>query len=68
MSSLDKGLKSIEKIGADVTLSELNDFLRVEGVKEVVFSSPTSRLNIARNQIAICSSKQVNYEVYHEQY
>jgi len=68
MKSLEVGLKTIEKIGADITISELNDFLRVEGVKEVVFASPLKRLDIARNQIAICSSKKVNYEVYDEQY
>ena len=68
VKSLEAGLKTIEKIGADITLSELNDFLRVSGVKEVVFNSPTNRLNIARNEIAICSLKQINYEVYNEQY
>ena len=68
MESLDRGLESIKKIGADVTLSELNDFLRVAGVKEVVFHSPTSRLNIGRDEIAICNLKQINYEVYNEQY
>jgi len=68
MDSLDQGLKNLEKIGADITLSELNDFLRVAGVKEVVFTSPKNRLTIARNQIAICSSKKINYEVYDEKY
>ena len=68
MKSLEQGLKSLEKIGADVTLSELNDFLRVEGVKEVLFVSPTTRLNIARDEIAVCKDKKVNYEVYYEKY
>lgn len=68
IESLDRGLESIKKIGADVTMSELNDFLRVAGVKEVIFHSPASRLNIGRDEIAICTLKQINYEVYNEQY
>ena len=68
MDSLEKGLKNIRKIGSDITLSELNDFLRVAGVKEVIFNSPKIRLNIDRDEIAICNLRQINYEVYNEQY
>jgi len=39
--ALENGLKTIRKIGEKVTLSEINNFLKVEGVKEVVITSPS---------------------------
>jgi hypothetical protein len=38
-----------------------------DGVKEVVFKSPTKRLTIDVESIAICDRKKINYEVYYEQ-
>jgi phage-related baseplate assembly protein len=67
LESLDRGLATLEKINADITLSELNSFLRVAGVKEVKFKSPTERFTIDRESIAICDSKKINYEVYYEE-
>ena len=55
LSSLEKGLKQIRKIGERVTLSEINDFLKVEGVKEVVITSPSSNIEVNTNQIGICN-------------
>lgn len=68
MASLMQGIENLQKIGADPTPSEINDFLRVKGVKEVVLHSPVERMDIPKDGIAICTSKKVNYEVYHEQY
>lgn len=68
MSSLLKGVENLQKIGADITTSELNDFLRVKGVKEVILRSPSERIDVDQASIAICSQKKVNYEVYDEQY
>lgn len=56
LSSLEKGLKQIRKIGERVTLSEINDFLKVEGVKEVVITSPSSNIEVNTNQIGICNA------------
>lgn len=58
--SLKKGLKDIRKIGEDITLSEINDFLKVEGVKEVVISSPLQNITILENQIGICDEISIS--------
>jgi len=68
MQSLTTGVNGLLKIGADITKSEINDFLRVAGVKEVVLRSPVERIAVDRDSIAICTAKKVNYEVYNEQY
>jgi phage-related baseplate assembly protein len=67
LERLDAGLAKLEKINADITISELNLFLMADGVKEVVFKSPTKRLTIDIESIAICNRKKINYEVYYEQ-
>lgn len=61
--NLNAGLNSLKKIGTDITLSEINDFLRVPGVKEVVINFPTGNLEIADNQIGICSETTITYTV-----
>lgn len=53
MESLQKGLEDIRKIGEMITLSEINDFLKVEGVKEVVISSPSANVIVEINEIGI---------------
>jgi phage-related baseplate assembly protein len=53
LSSLEKGLKEIRKIGEVITLSEINDFLKVEGIKEVVINSPLSNIEVLENEIGI---------------
>ncbi len=55
LSSLNKGLKEIRKIGEVITLSEINDFLKVSGVKEVVITSPFSNIEPLENEIGICN-------------
>jgi len=67
LQSLEKGLSKLEKINADITISELNSFLRVAGVKEVIIKSPMKKIVIDRESIAICNEKKINYEVYYEE-
>lgn len=55
LNSLETGLKNIRKIGEIITLSEINDFLKVEGVKEVVINSPVSNIEVLENEIGICN-------------
>lgn len=54
--SLESGLKSIRKIGEPITLSEINDFLKVQGVKEVIINAPVANITPAINQIGICNA------------
>lgn len=61
--SLTAGLEELKKIGTDITLSEINDFLRVPGVKEAVISFPTGNLEIATNEIGICSGTTITYTI-----
>jgi phage-related baseplate assembly protein len=67
LKSLEEGLKGLEKIDADITLSELNSFLRVQGVKEVIINSPSERIAVDIEHIAKCVSKEINYKVYYEE-
>ena len=55
LNSLKTGLKEITKIGEVITLSEINDFLKVEGIKEVVVNSPVSNVEVLENEIGICN-------------
>lgn len=63
VNSLSVGLELLKKIGVDITLSEINDFLKVTGVKEVVINSPSSNVNIADNEIGVCSDKTITYSI-----
>lgn len=61
--ALSNGLKSLEKIGESVTLSEINEFLKVDGVKEVVIASPSSNVEINHNEVGECNEQIVTYTV-----
>ena len=63
LSSLEAGLKRLQKIGTDITLSEINDFLRVAGVKEVVISEPTSNIVTKNNEIGVNSANTITYSI-----
>ena len=56
LKSLESGLKSLQKIGVDITLSEINDFLKVDGVKEVVIAKPTANVVVNPNEIGVCDA------------
>lgn len=55
------GLDSLKKIGTSITLSEINDFLKVSGVKEVVIQNPTSNILIAKNEIGVCIEQNITF-------
>lgn len=63
VNNLVAGLKSLKKIGVEITLSEINDFLRVPGVKEVVIDFPTGNLEIAANEIGVCNATTITYTI-----
>ncbi|DAB40805.1 MAG TPA: baseplate assembly protein [Sulfurovum sp. UBA12169] len=53
VAAFNAGLESLKQIGTDITLSEINEFLKVDGVKEVVISSPAANIHIDDNKIGI---------------
>lgn len=63
VNALVAGLKSLKKIGVEITLSEINDFLRVPGVKEVVVNFPTGNIEIAANEIGVCNATNITYTI-----
>lgn len=63
IDSLTDGLNSLRQIGTDITLSEINDFLKVDGVKEVVVTAPTANVVIADNEIGVNSGNTITYTV-----
>jgi len=63
VEALSAGLEKLKKIGTSITLSEINDFLRVDGVKEVLILNPTSNVVIADSEIGVCSEKTITYTV-----
>ena len=63
INSLNKGLQALKKIGVKVTISEINDFLRVPGVKEVVINFPTGNINVQNNEIGVCIAKNITYTI-----
>lgn len=65
-ANLQNGLNSLRKIGTDITLSEINDFLKVNGVKKVEILSPVENIDIDNQSIAK-ESISISYEVYDEQ-
>ena len=60
ISNLQENLKSLRKIGESITLSEINDFLRVGGVKEVVVIKPTSNIEVKSNEIGVCDEFNIS--------
>jgi len=63
IASLESGLNSLKQIGTDITLSEINEFLKVQGVKEVVITSPSSNVVIADNEIGVNSGNTITYTI-----
>jgi phage-related baseplate assembly protein len=61
--SLEAGLKSLKKIGVDITLSEINDFLKVDGVKEVVITRPVANVEIRENEIGVNSANTITHTI-----
>lgn len=53
VESLAAGLESLKKIGTDITLSEINDFLKVDGVKEVVITAPAANITVDDDKIGV---------------
>mgnify|MGYP000350848479 CR=1 FL=1 len=62
-NSLSNGLKALEKIGEDITLSEINQLLKVDGVKEVVISSPATNVAINHNEVGECNEQSITYTI-----
>jgi len=63
IAALNDGLKSLKQIGTDITLSEINEFLKVPGVKEVIITAPTSNVVIADNEIGVNSANTITYSI-----
>lgn len=63
IKSLEAGLNDLKKIGTIITLSEINKFLKVDGVKEVVITTPGANVNIASNEIGINSGNTISYTI-----
>ena len=61
--SLTKGLKTLNQIGTDITLSEINDFLKVPGVKEVIINEPLKNILIKENEIGINNANAITYSI-----
>jgi len=62
-ASLTAGLKSLKQIGTDITLSEINQFLKVNGVKEVVVTAPVDNVLIADSEIGVNSVPTITYTI-----
>lgn len=54
LENLTNNLIKLRKIGESITLSEINDFLRVGGVKEVVIVEPTENITVLSHEIGVC--------------
>lgn len=63
MKNLTTGISTLKQIGTDITLSEINDFLKVPGVKEVVITSPATNVTIADNEIGVNSGNTITYSI-----
>jgi len=63
IAALNDGLQSLKQIGTDITLSEINEFLKIPGVKEVVISSPSSNVIMADNEIGVNSGNTITYTI-----
>ena len=63
MAALNVGIKSLKQIGTDITLSEINEFLKVSGVKEVVISTPTSNVVVPNDSIGVNSANSITYTI-----
>jgi len=61
IKSLNEGLESLKQIGTNITLSEINDFLKVPGVKEVIILAPLQNVINSDNEIGVCSETSITY-------
>ena len=57
---LQNNLMKLRKIGESITLSEINDFLRVGGVKEVVIVNPTQNIEVLSHEIGVCDEFNIS--------
>ena len=60
LENLQKNLMKLRKIGESITLSEINDFLRVGGVKEVVIVNPTQNIEVLSHEIGVCNDFNIS--------
>jgi phage-related baseplate assembly protein len=63
MTALGVGIKSLKQIGTDITLSEINNFLKVPGVKEVIITAPTSNILVANDSIGVNDANAITYTI-----
>lgn len=63
IDGLNKGLKALRQIGTDVTLSEINDFLKVSGVKEVVITEPAENIVVSASEIGVDDVRTISYTI-----
>ena len=63
LKNLTAKLEKLKRIGTKITLSEINNFLTVDGVKEVVITSPTSNVEIANNEIGVNGANTITYTI-----
>ena len=60
LDNLQNNLMKLRKIGESITLSEINDFLRVGGVKEVVIVNPTQNIEVLSHEIGVCNDFNIS--------
>jgi phage-related baseplate assembly protein len=60
-ASLDAYVESSHRLGRDITRSALFAALHVEGVQNVVLTSPAADIVISRTQAPFCTGTTVNY-------
>jgi phage-related baseplate assembly protein len=63
VDNLNSSLASLKKMGDEITLSEINEFLMVDGVKEVIISSPTDNIAINPNEIGVNGDNTITFTV-----
>ena len=63
ITALSDGLNSLKKIGTDITLSEINGFLKVPGTKEVIILEPTTNIVVTDDSIGVNSGNTITYTV-----
>ncbi len=53
LASLKVGLENLKQIGTNISTSEINYFLKVPGVKEVIITKPTQDIVLDNTQIGV---------------
>lgn len=64
LASLETGIVKLRKIGRDVPLSKLTALLHVDGVAEVVLTSPAAGITVSETEVAEHGTITLNTEVY----